>query len=128
MARAAFEAALRYAHEREAFGGPIFSHQAVQFRLADMATQLDAARLLTWRAAWMKDAHMRHSTESAQAKLYASEACTRIAHKALQIFGGYGYSTEYPVERHYRDARITEIYEGTSEIQRIVIAASLLRA
>ncbi len=128
IARAALEAATAYAKERKSFGKPIAEHQAIQFMLADMATQLDAARLLTWRAAWMKDAHMRHSTESAQAKLYASEACTRIAHKALQIFGGYGYSTEYPVERHYRDARITEIYEGTSEIQRIVIAASLLRA
>ena len=95
--------------------------------LADMATQLDAARLLTWRAAAMKDAHVRHSNESAMAKLYASEAATRITHKAIQIFGGYGYSTEYPVERHYRDARITEIYEGTSEIQRIVIAANVLK-
>jgi butyryl-CoA dehydrogenase len=96
--------------------------------LADMATELDAARLLTWRAATMKDKGVRHSSESAQAKLYASEAATRIAHKALQIFGGYGYSTEFPAERHYRDARITEIYEGTSEIQRIVIAANLLKA
>ena len=93
-----------------------------------MATELDAARLLTWRAATMKDQGVRHSSESAQAKLYASEAATRIAHKALQIHGGYGYSTEFPAERHYRDARITEIYEGTSEIQRIVIAANLLKA
>src|SRR6185503_10181658 len=96
----------------------------IQFMLADMAVQLDAARLLTWRAALMKDAGIRHSAESAMAKLYASEMSTRIAHKAIQIHGGYGYTTEFPVERHYRDARITEIYEGTSEIQRIVIAAT----
>ncbi len=128
IARAALEAATAYAKERKSFGVPLTSHQAIQFMLADMATELDAARLLTWRAAKMKDAGARHSSESAQAKLYASEASTRIAHKALQIFGGYGYSTEYPAERHYRDARITEIYEGTSEIQRIVIAANLLKA
>jgi butyryl-CoA dehydrogenase len=92
-----------------------------------MATELDAARLLTLRAAAMKDAGVRHSKESAMAKLFASEAATKITHKAIQIHGGYGYSTEYDVERHYRDARITEIYEGTSEIQRIVIAANLLK-
>ena len=127
IARAALEAARDYAKERKSFGVPIAQHQAIQFMLADMATELDAARLLTWRAALMKDAGTRHSMESAQAKLYASEMATRVAHKALQIFGGYGYSQEYPVERHYRDARITEIYEGTSEIQRIVIAANLLK-
>lgn len=127
IARAALDAAKTYAKERKSFGVPIAQHQAIQFMLADMATQLDAARLLTWRAATMKDGGVRHSSESAQAKLYASETATRVAHKAIQIFGGYGYSTEYPVERHYRDARITEIYEGTSEIQRIVIAASLLK-
>ncbi len=127
IARAALEAATAYAKERKSFGVPIAQHQAIQFMLADMATELDAARLLTWQAAKMKDAGVRHSTESAQAKLYASEASTRIAHRALQIFGGYGYSVEYPAERHYRDARITEIYEGTSEIQRIVIAAHALK-
>jgi butyryl-CoA dehydrogenase len=127
IARAAFETAVAYAKERKSFGVPIAQHQAIQFMLADMATELEAARLLTWRAASMKDEHVRHSAESAEAKLYASEMATRVAHKALQIHGGYGYSTEFPVERHYRDARITEIYEGTSEIQRIVIAASLLR-
>jgi len=127
IARAALDAATGYAKERKSFGVPIAQHQAIQFMLADMATQLDAARLLTWRAAAMKDAGVRHSSESAQAKLYASEVATRVAHKAIQVFGGYGYSTEYPVERHYRDARITEIYEGTSEIQRIVIAAGLLK-
>jgi len=128
IARAALEAATAYAKDRKSFGVPISQHQAIQFMLADMATELDAARLLTWRAATMKDQGVRHSSESAQAKLYASEAATRIAHKALQIHGGYGYSTEFPAERHYRDARITEIYEGTSEIQRIVIAANLLKA
>ena len=128
IARAALSAATAYAKERKSFGVPIAQHQAIQFMLADMATELDAARLLTWRAAALKDRGVRHSSESAQAKLYASEASTRIAHKALQIHGGYGYSTEFPAERHYRDARITEIYEGTSEIQRIVIAANLLKA
>ncbi len=128
IARAALEAATAYAKDRKSFGVPIAQHQAIQFMLADMATELDAARLLTWRAASLKDQGVRHSMESAQAKLFASEAATRIAHKALQIHGGYGYSTEFPAERHYRDARITEIYEGTSEIQRIVIAANVLKA
>jgi butyryl-CoA dehydrogenase len=127
IARAALDKAVSYSKERKSFGVTISNHQAIQFMLADMATELDAARLLTWRAAAMKDKGVRHSPESAAAKLYASEAATRIAHKALQIHGGYGYSTEFPLERHYRDARITEIYEGTSEIQRIVIAASLLK-
>ncbi|HVH46125.1 MAG TPA: acyl-CoA dehydrogenase [Labilithrix sp.] len=127
IARAALESSVRYSKERKSFGVTISNHQAIQFMLADMATELDAARLLTWRAATMKDAGTRHSMQSAEAKLYASEVSTRVAHKAIQIHGGYGYSTEFPVERHYRDARITEIYEGTSEIQRIVIAASLLR-
>jgi butyryl-CoA dehydrogenase len=128
IARAALEKAVAYAKERKAFGEPIANKQAIQFMIADMAMELDAARLLTHRAAWMKDQGVRHTRESAMAKLYASEAATRITHKALQIHGGYGYSTEYDVERHYRDARITEIYEGTSEIQRIVIAASTIRA
>lgn len=128
IAKAALTSATAYAKERKSFGVPIAQHQAIQFMLADMATELDAARLLTWRAASLKDKGVRHTMESAQAKLYASEASTRIAHKCLQIHGGYGYSTEFPAERHYRDARITEIYEGTSEIQRIVIAANLLKA
>jgi butyryl-CoA dehydrogenase len=127
IARAAFEASVAYAKERKSFGVPIAQHQAIQFMLADMATQIDAARLLAWRAAKMKDAHRRHTMESSMAKLYASEMATRVTHKAIQIHGGYGYSTDFPVERHYRDARITEIYEGTSEIQRIVIAANLLK-
>jgi butyryl-CoA dehydrogenase len=126
IARAALEKSVEYAKERKSFGVPISEHQAIQFMLADMATQLEAARLLTWRAATMKDSGTRHTAESAMAKLYASEMATRVAHKAIQIHGGYGYSTEFPVERNYRDARITEIYEGTSEIQRIVIAASVM--
>jgi butyryl-CoA dehydrogenase len=128
IARAAYEKAVAYAKERKAFGKPLADKQAIQFMLADMATELDAARLLTLRAATLKDKGVRHTSESAVAKLFASEMCTRVAHKALQIHGGYGYSTEYDVERHYRDARITEIYEGTSEIQRIVIAANALKA
>jgi butyryl-CoA dehydrogenase len=128
IARAALEKSVSYAKERKSFGVPIAEHQAIQFMLSDMATELDAARLLTLRAATMKDDGVRHTPESAMAKLYASEMATRVAHKAIQIHGGYGYSSEFPVERNYRDARITEIYEGTSEIQRIVIAASLLKA
>ena len=128
IAKACLDVSVAYSKERKSFGVPISQHQAIQFMLSDMATELDAARLLTWRAAIMKDAKERHSMQSAQAKLYASEMATRVAHKAIQIHGGYGYSAEFPVERHYRDARITEIYEGTSEIQRIVIAASLLKA
>jgi butyryl-CoA dehydrogenase len=127
IARAAFEKSVAYAKERKSFGVPIAQHQAIQFMLADMATQIDAARLLAWRAAKMKDKGIRHSAESAMAKLYASEMATRVTHKAIQVHGGYGYSTEFPVERNYRDARITEIYEGTSEIQRIVIAANVLK-
>jgi butyryl-CoA dehydrogenase len=127
IARAALERSVAYAKERKSFGVPIAEHQAIQFMLADMATQIDAARLLAWRAATLKDRGVRHTMESSIAKLYASEMATRVTHKAIQIHGGYGYSTEFPVERHYRDARITEIYEGTSEIQRMVIAANLLR-
>jgi len=128
IARAAYQKSIAYSKERQAFGGPISNLQAIQFMLADMATELDAARLLTLRAAAKKDQHVRHSLESAEAKLYASEACTRITHKAIQIHGGYGYTSEFGIERHYRDARITEIYEGTSEIQRLVIAQSVLKS
>jgi butyryl-CoA dehydrogenase len=127
IARAAYEKALAYSKERKAFGTVIAEKQAIQFMLADMATEIDAARLLTLRAAYMKDQKQRHTSESAIAKLFASEMATRVTHKALQIHGGYGYSKEFDVERHYRDARITEIYEGTSEIQRIVIAANALK-
>ena len=101
--------------------------QAIQFMIADMAVEIDAARLLTLRAARMQDLGLRHTAESSMAKLFASEMATRVTHKAIQIFGGYGYTTEYGVERHYRDARITEIYEGTSEIQRVVVAGSVLK-
>jgi butyryl-CoA dehydrogenase len=128
IAQAAYEEALAYAKERKSFGGPIADLQAIQFMLADMATEIDAARLLVRKAASMKDKGVKHTAESSTAKLFASEVATRVAHKAIQIHGGYGYSTEYAAERHYRDARITEIYEGTSEIQRIVVASSLLRA
>jgi butyryl-CoA dehydrogenase len=127
IARAGYELALAYAKERKAFGQPISQFQAIQFMLADMATELDAARLLVWRAAWLKDKGVRHSTESAMAKLYASEMCERVTSKGIQIHGGYGYVKEYDAERHWRDSRITEIYEGTSEIQRLVISAGVLK-
>ena len=127
IAQGAFEAALKYAQERMAFGHPIAQFQAIQFMLADMATEIDAARLLVRKAAWKQDTGSRFSLEASTAKLFASEMATRVAHKAIQIHGGYGYSREYPVERAYRDARITEIYEGTSEIQRLVIAAWVLK-
>jgi butyryl-CoA dehydrogenase len=127
IARAAFEDATRYALERKTFGQPIAEHQAIQFKLADMCTEIDAARLLVWRAAVKKDAGLRHTTESAMAKLFASEVANRAAKEAVQVFGGYGYLTDFPVERHFRDAKITEIYEGTSEIQRLVIASALLK-
>jgi alkylation response protein AidB-like acyl-CoA dehydrogenase len=128
IAQGAFEAALAYAKERQAFGHPIAEFQAIQFMLADMATEIDAARLLARRAAWKQDTGQRFSMEAAIAKLFASEMATRVTHKAIQIHGGNGYSREYPVERAYRDARITEIYEGTSEIQRLVIAGWVLKS
>ena len=127
IARASFEDALSYSKDRKQFGQAICDFQAIQWMLADIATEIDAARLLTWRAAWMKDRKMRHSKESSMAKLYASEVAMRAAVKGVQIHGGYGYIKEYPAERHFRDAKITEIYEGTSEIQRLVIASALLK-
>ncbi|NVJ22007.1 MULTISPECIES: acyl-CoA dehydrogenase [Myxococcus] len=127
IARAAYEEAVRYSGERKSFGKPIREHQAIQFMIADMAMEIDAARLLVWRAALLKDKGVRHSAESAMAKLYASEMASRVANKALQVHGGMGYSKEMDAERHVRDARITEIYEGTSEIQRIVISANVLK-
>ncbi len=127
IARAAYEAALAWSKERKAFGEPISRLQAIQFMLADMATGLDAARLLIWRAAELKRQGKRHSAEASMAKLFASETAARVTTKAIQIHGGYGYMREYDVERHWRDARITEIYEGTSEIQRQVIAGSVLK-
>jgi alkylation response protein AidB-like acyl-CoA dehydrogenase len=128
IAQGAFEAALKYSQERLAFGHPIAEFQAIQFMLADMATEIDAARLLIRKAAWKQDTGARFSMDAAMAKLFASEMATRVAHKAIQIHGGNGYSREYPVERAYRDARITEIYEGTSEIQRLVISSWALRS
>jgi butyryl-CoA dehydrogenase len=128
IAQGAFEAALKYSQERLAFGHPIAEFQAIQFLLADMATEIDAARLLIRKAAWKQDTGARFSMDAAMAKLFASEMATRVAHKAIQIHGGNGYSREYSVERAYRDARITEIYEGTSEIQRLVISSWALRS
>ncbi len=127
IARAAFEDATRYALERKTFGQPIAEHQAIQFKLADMRTEIDAARLLLWRAAVTKDRGGRYGRDASMAKLFGSEVANRAAKEALQIFGGYGYLTDFPAERHYRDAKITEIYEGTSEIQRLVIASALLK-
>jgi butyryl-CoA dehydrogenase len=127
IARAALEEAIAYAKERRAFGQPIAQHQAIQFMLADMATELDAARLLVWRAAALKDKGARHTAESAMAKLFASEMCERVTSRAIQIHGGYGYVKEFDAERHWRDSRITEIYEGTSEIQRMVISGAVLK-
>jgi butyryl-CoA dehydrogenase len=127
IAQGAFEAALAWSQERMAFGHPISQFQAIQFMLADMSTEIDAARLLVRKAAWKQDTGARFSMDAAIAKLFASEMATRVTHKAIQIHGGYGYSREYPVERAYRDARITEIYEGTSEIQRLVISSWVLK-
>src|SRR5207237_1117499 len=123
----AFVEARDYSKVRKTFDVPIAQHQAIQFMLADMATELEAARLLTLRAASLKDRGLRHTRESSMAKLFASEAANRVADKAVQIHGGMGYSKELDVERHFRDARITEIYEGTSEIQRLVISNALLQ-
>jgi len=125
MARAAFEAAHAYAHEREAFGKPIFEHQAVSFRLADMATRLEAARQLVWHAAALKDAGRPCLKEASMAKLFASEMAEGVCSDAIQIHGGYGYVSDFPVERIYRDVRVTQIYEGASDIQRLVIARQL---
>ncbi|WP_126975833.1 acyl-CoA dehydrogenase family protein [Frigidibacter oleivorans] len=125
MARGAFEAALAYAKERIAFGRPIIEHQAVAFRLADMATRIEAARLLVLRAAMMKEAGKPCLTEASMAKLYASEMAEEVCSAAIQIHGGYGYLGDYPVERIYRDVRVAQIYEGTSEVQRLVIARNL---
>ncbi len=127
LARGAFGAALDYAQKRKAFGKVIAEQQAVQFMLADMAMDVDAARLMTWRAASLYDAGLPHGVEAAMAKVFASEAAHRVAHKALQVHGGVGYFRPSAVERIYRDQRVTEIYEGTSEVQRLVIARGLLK-
>ena len=128
MARAAYEAAVGYARQRVTFGQPIIEHQAVNFRLADMATQLDAARLMVWRAAMLKDAGRPCLTEASMAKLFASEMAERVCSAAIQIHGGCGYTDETPVERIYRDVRITQIYEGANDIQRLVIGRSIAAA
>ncbi len=128
LAQGAFEAAVKYSKERVQFGQPIANFQAIQWMLADMATEIDAARLMVYRAAWLKDKGVRFTKEAAMAKLYASEAAERACFKAIQIHGGYGYIKEYDVERIYRDNRLTTIGEGTSEIQRLVIARQVLEA
>jgi len=128
IAQAALELATAYAGERVAFGGPIARQQAIQHKLADMQTEIEAARALTWRAARLKQAGLPHGVEGAQAKLFASAVARRQTGEAIQILGGYGYTKEFPAERYYRDAKVTEIYEGTSEIQRLVIARALLGA
>ncbi|MFT5589191.1 MAG: butyryl-CoA dehydrogenase [Bradyrhizobium sp.] len=125
MARAAFDAALAYAKDRSSFGKTIYEHQAVQFKLADMATQLEAARQLTWHAASLKDAGVPCLKEAAMAKLFASEMAERVCSDAIQIHGGYGYVSDFPVERIYRDVRVCQIYEGTSDIQKILIGRAL---
>ena len=125
MARAAFEAALAYSKERTSFGQPIFNHQAIQFKLAEMATRIEAARQLIWHAASLKDAGRPCLKEAAMAKLNASEMAEQVCSAAIQVFGGYGYVSDFPVERIYRDVRVTQIYEGTSEVQKILIGRAL---
>lgn len=127
IARAALEESVRYSKERKAFGKPISNFQGLQFMIADMATRLEASRLLTWQAAVMKDKKANYSKKSAMAKLYSSETAMWVTTKAIQMHGGYGYTIDYPVERFFRDAKITEIYEGTSEIQRNIIARETLK-
>ncbi|MFH0800380.1 MAG: acyl-CoA dehydrogenase [Pseudomonadota bacterium] len=127
ISRAAFEVAAKYSQEREAFGQPISAFEGIQWKLADMAMNIDAARLLVHRAAWLKDHGKNIAKQAAMAKLFASETATMVTKDAVQVLGGYGYCKEYPVERYFRDAKITEIYEGTSEVQRIVIARNVLK-
>ncbi len=127
IASGAYELALKYAKERKAFGTEIAKHQAIQFKLADMATQIEAARLMCLKAAWLKDQHEDYAQASSMAKLYASEVAMATTIEAVQVHGGYGYVKEFHVERLMRDAKITQIYEGTSEVQRIVISQSVLK-
>jgi len=126
IAQAAYDVARRYALERTAFGRRIGELQAIQHKLANMSMEIDAARLLTYRAAWLKDRDLPHTEAGAKAKLFASETARRQTAEAIQVLGGYGYTKEFPLERYYRDAKVTEIYEGTSEIQRLVIARQIL--
>ena len=127
MAQGAYEAARDYSKERKQFGKAICENQAIQWKLADMATEIDAARLLTWRAAWMKDNHMKTTLESSMAKLYTSEVAVRVANEGVQIHGGYGFIKDYPAEKFYRDVKLCTIGEGTSEIQRLVISRQILK-
>jgi alkylation response protein AidB-like acyl-CoA dehydrogenase len=127
IAQAALDHAVKYAKERVQFGKPIAANQAIAFMLADMATKVDAARLLTYRAAYLKDHGLPYSKEAAMAKLFASDAAMAVTTDAVQVFGGYGYSREYPVERLMRNAKITQIYEGTNQVQRMVVSGAVLR-
>lgn len=127
MAQGAYEAALKHAKQRKQFGRPISEFQAIQWKLADMATEIDAARLLNYRAAWMADRGLRHTKESSMAKLYAGEVAVRVANEGVQVHGGYGFIKDYPAEKYYRDVKLCTIGEGTSEIQRLVIARQILR-
>jgi acyl-CoA dehydrogenase len=127
IARAAMEAAVQYAQERETFGRSLAAHQAIAFMLADMAIKIETARLITWKAAWLADQGLPNNYESSIAKCYATDICMQVATDAVQIFGGYGYSKEYPVERYLRDAKLMQIYEGANQIQRIVISRNVLR-
>ena len=126
IASGAYELSLAYSKERTAFGKPISKHQAIAFKLADMATEIEAARMLVYHAAWLKDQHLNFDLASSMAKLFASEVAMKTTTEAVQVHGGYGYTKEYHVERLMRDAKITQIYEGTSEIQRIVISRAIL--
>ena len=126
IAQGAYESAVRYAKEREQFGKPISEFQAIQFKLADMAVQIEAARLLMYRAAYMKDQGKKTTKESSMAKLYASEVSVRVCEEAIQIHGGYGYTKDYPPEKYWRDSKLCTIGEGTSEIQRLIIAKQIL--
>jgi butyryl-CoA dehydrogenase len=126
IARAAYEAALKYAQERRQFGSRLVDFQGIQHKLVEMKMAIETTRVLTWKAAWLKDNKKRYAKDAAMAKLYGSEMATRVCHQAIQIHGGYGFIKDYPVERYYRDARITELYEGTSEVQRMVIASYVL--
>ena len=127
MAQGAYEAARDYSKERKQFGKAISENQAIQWKLADMATEIEAARLLTWRAAWMKDNRMKTTLESSMAKLYTSEVAVRVANEGVQIHGGYGFIKDYPAEKFYRDVKLCTIGEGTSEIQRLVISRQILK-
>jgi acyl-CoA dehydrogenase len=126
IARMAMEAAVQYAQERQTFGKPLAAHQAIQFMLADMAIKTETARLITWKAAWLADQGQPNSYESSIAKCYATDSCMQVTTDAVQIFGGYGYSKEYPVEKYMRDAKLMQIYEGANQIQRMVISRNML--